>query len=310
MKGLQIILENPMGFTACRLHYSADPSKDPENPDPALAERAREWITAQRRSYPDPNDFEREMEINFHVGKGRRVFPQFNETIHGRSLEYNRRRVIYRAWDFGWHAPVCLFSQVGTKDRLLLLREKVGGQLTTRDFAQQVIQLTSEWYPNHAAGFEDYCDPAGQYVKSIESERSEKRDSEVLESLGIFPKCEFGWSRKDGRALIHELLQLRLDTTPGVYIDPAGCPLLVRALLGQYVFKETKDGRVHDEPDDETHPWADVIAALRYLVTGVRRMVMGHRAPSGWPTKTAELTYHGYGVPVRPGRKVNHVREG
>ena len=295
MKGLQVVPENPMGFTSVRLHFSADPLKDPDNLDPILAERAREWLHKQRISYPDPNDFEREMEINFHVGKGRRVFPQFSETVHGRMLEPNRRKILYRGWDFGWHAPVALFAQIGLKDRLHLLRESVGNQLTTRDFAQKIVQMTADQYPNHAPGYEDYCDPAGQYVKSIESEKNEKRDTEVLESLGIFAKCEPGWSRKDGRTIIHDLLSLRLDNTPGLYIDPVGCPLLTRALLGQYVFKETKDGRVADDPDDETHPWADLIAALRYLVTGLRRALMPHRFKYGAQT-TDPVAYTGYGT--------------
>ena len=69
-----------------------------------------------RKSYPDPNDWEREMEINFFVGKGTRVFPQFTETIHAQPrIEYEPFKIIFRACDFGWHCPVCLVILVDNK---------------------------------------------------------------------------------------------------------------------------------------------------------------------------------------------------
>jgi len=56
-------------------------------------------------------------------------------------------------------------------------------------------------------------------------------------------------------------------------VDPEGCPLTTQAFLGRYVFPTTKDGRQKEEPDDQTHPWADVMAAVRYLVIGLHRQL-------------------------------------
>lgn len=296
-----LVTENPMGITAVRLHYRADPDKNPDSPDPEQAARAQTWLTSQRISYPDPNDFEREFEINWNAGHGARVFPQFSETYHVRRLVINHHRVVFRGWDFGWHAPCCLFAQIDSKGRLCLVRELVGARQTTSDFAQAVIRRSSEWFPNHAAGFEDFCDPAGQSVKSIESERSERRDTDVLAGLGILARSEYGWSRKDGRTLVHQTLALRADGTPTFYVDGTTCPTLTQAFLGRYVYPETKDGGVKDEPDDDTHPWADVMAALRYLLTGVSRkldLVRWNRRPIH-DLPVAPLTYHGYGSPLR-----------
>lgn len=292
---------NPMGFRAIRLHYTADPQKDPLHSDPEVAERAGEWLDAQRKIYPDPNDWDQEMEVSFWVSKGRRVYPQFRHEIHCRSITLSDRRLMYRAWDFGWHTPVCLVGQSDGKDRLLIGREIVGREQTTFDFAKDVVRRCAEWYPYSAAGYEDFCDPAGQQVKSIENERNERRDIDILVGLGIHPRYEWGWSRKDGRTLVHRLLSLRTDHTPGLYVDAERCPLTAQAFLGRYVYPQTRDGKTAEDPDDKTHPWADVMAAVRYLVTGLHKKIgLQHFRIGSAPPPPTPPTHVGYGTPRRP----------
>jgi len=303
MKGYQSS-ENPMLFRAIRLHYSCLPERNPFHPDPLLAAQGSEWLRLQRLQWPDPTAFEREFEISFFSGQGARVFPQFTVVNHTKILPLNPRRIVYRAWDFGWHAPVCLFAQIDEKDRLSLLHEIVGSKQTTHDFASKVVQRSNEWFPNHPGGFEDYCDPAGQQVRALENERNEKRDIEVLGGLGIHPKYQWGWSRKDGRSLIHQLLTIRSDGTPSLYVDDRACQLLSQAFLGRYIYPEKTDGSHDDEPDDKTHPWADLMAALRYMVIGlhpklgVARFTFAPRSSFVNMTESGTRT-HGYGTPKR-----------
>lgn len=298
------VTDNPMGFTSVWLHYSCDPDKNPDNPDPKAADKARAWLATQRRQWPDPNDFEREFEINFMVGKGKRVFPQFSQITHCAPYEYNKYRTLYRAWDFGWHCPVCLVAQVGPGGRLHIFREIVGGGEDTHKFAGRVVELCATWFPDHAgaAGFEDFCDPAGQQVKSMENERNERRDVEVLQGLGIHAKYEFGWSRKDQRTLVHRLLALRSDGTPGLLVDDRRgyADTIASAMLGRYVYPEKRDGTVAEEPDDDTHPWADVMAGVRYLVVGLQRKLgLARFAFAQAVPQDAPSGFHGYGTPKR-----------
>jgi hypothetical protein len=293
--------DNALGFTAVRIHYSADPEKNPGSPDAAQRERAAAWLEAQRAAYPDPNDFAREMEINWSAGYGARVFPQFTDTHHAVGQTLRPHKLLYRFWDFGWHTPVCLLAQIDGQGRLCFLKEVVGAKQTTHDFAADVLQRCATWFPRHAAGFEDFCDPAGQQVKSMASERNEQRDVEVLAGLGIHASSEWGWSRKDARTLIHRLLALRTDGTPSLVADPAGCPLTTQAFLGRYVYPVSKDGRWKDEPDDTTHPWADVMAAVRYGVIGLHRKLglMRYALDTAAAPPPARPPYQGYGTPVR-----------
>lgn len=291
------VFENAMGIHAVRLHYAADDEKRVDHLDPRVAEGAQKWLDVQRLQYPDPNDFQREMEINWHVGKGSRVFPQFTEMYHVRPLTAHKRKVIYRGWDFGYHAPACLLAQIDLEGRLALLKEVVGAKQITSAFADRVIERGAEWFGAHVPGFEDFCDPAGQQVRAIESEKSERRDIDVLAGKGIHPKYEWGWSRKDGRTLIHQLLGFRTDGTPSLLLDLGGCPILGQAFLGRYVYPETLTGKTREDPNDDEHPYGDVMAALRYLVTGLhRRLALTRFKASPLAQAQARPDYVGYGT--------------
>jgi hypothetical protein len=294
MKGLDVH-ENALGFTAVRLHYSADPDKSPDT------EPGAKWYDSMRRAWPDPNKFAQEFEINWWVAAGQRVYPEFLEATHCKPLELRRRKVIYRSWDFGYLTPACLVAQIDDRDRLQVMYEIIGKEETTRQFAQKVIARCVQWFPNHTPGFEDFCDPAGQKRGSVSgssNEKSEIRDVEILQTLGIHPKWEYGWSRKDGRSLVHQLLQARLDFTPGLYVDSSKCPTLVQGFLGKYVFPPRKGGTAHDEPDEACHPWADAHACLRYLCTGLYS-ALGLRRSSRVAMPEKEPDYQGYGTPLR-----------
>ncbi len=285
------VRRNEMGLTAVRLHYSADPAKRPGT------EAGDAWLDRTRTLFPDPNAWEAEFEVNWFIAAGARVYPEFWESLHCQPLDMRRQKVIYRAWDFGWHAPACLIAQIDAKDRLCVMREVVGRQQTTRAFAQSVIDRCAEWYPRYTLDFIDFCDPAGQQAQPA-AERAEMRDVEVLQSLQIYPTWENGWSRKDGRSLVHQLLRPRTDGTPSFYMDAVGCPVLLQGFLGKYVYPESRDGRAKDEPDEGNHPWADVHACLRYLATGLYSALGLRRFRYQQVVATKVSTTHGYGIPV------------
>lgn len=305
---------NALGIRAIRVHYSASIEKDVLNADPEIARKAGLWYEMARRIYPDPNQWAQEMEINWWMAAGTRVYPEFSETLHAPELEYfNTRKVIYRAWDFGWHAPACLIAQIDEKDRLIVMKEIVGRQQTTREFAEEVIWKCAKWFHGQdsqlmrTAGYEDFCDPAGQKQSANASERSEVRDVEVLNKLKIHPSWEYGWSRKDGRSLVHQLLALREDNTPSIYVNASGCPILLQGFLGKYVYPTRKGGTAHDEPDENAHPHADIHAALRYLATGLYS-ALGLRRGKQPPPLQPPPPYHGYGTPARLARGTQAAR--
>lgn len=291
MKGFSVV-ENQMGWTAVRVHYSCDEAKNPDSPS------GQKWLDDIRRTFTDENQFQQEMELSFWVATGQRVYPEFQESTHCQPLTHRPRKVIYRAWDFGWHTPACVIAQVDGQDRLCVLHEVIGHEQTTRQFAHLVIDRCAQWYPNHTAGFQDFCDPAGQQRRST-AEGNEIRDVEVLNTFGIHPKWAWGWTRKDGRSLIHQLLTQRADGTPGFYVDGSQCPVLLQGFLGKHVYPGRRDGQATDEPDEANHPWADAQACLRYLATGLYS-TLGLRRESRHPVMSTPVDFHGYGTKKRP----------
>ncbi len=239
------------------------------------------------------------MELNWWVSAGARVYPQFTQSDHCEDNKYKSRKKIYRAWDFGWITPACLIAQIDSQDRLRIMYEVVGKQQITKDFAADVIQFCTEKFGTHYGGYQDFCDPAGQHASSTASEKSEVRDVEILQGLGIFPTWDYGWSRKDGRSLIHQLLSLRIDGTPSMYIGASGCPVLLQGFLGKYVYPAKKGGTAHNEPDEANHPWADVMACLRYLCTGLYTALGLKRPGYIAPEPSKPQSWAGYGTPKR-----------
>ena len=81
--------------------------------------------------------------------------------------------------------------------------------------------------------------------------------------------------------------------------------LLTIGLLSQMFVNEPKvisiisDIKEADEPDENNHPWADAMAALRYLCTGLYS-ALGLRRFAYQPViPTKRSNTHGYGTPTR-----------
>ena len=91
-----------------RLHYSADPNKDPDT------ERGQKWLQAQLRGYPGGMagaQWQQEMEINFKIRSGKKVFPDWDGkyyprvTFHPDEVTIEDHWPIYCGFDFGVSNP-------------------------------------------------------------------------------------------------------------------------------------------------------------------------------------------------------------
>lgn len=222
------------------LHWSAHPHKDA-----AWYERQSRRMSADEQA--------RELDINYHLSVKNRVYNEFTQR-HQQRLQVAPNRTVYRVWDFGYHAPACLWAQIDEEGRLLILRELVGEQEVLADFTQRVLATTQA----HFAGcpVRDSCDPAGQQVSALLGHNSVA----VLNRFGIFPTYE-ATPITEGIEKVRHLLIEEREGLPALLVDPEACPWTIEAFDGGYRYKAGAPEVIHEE-----HPYEDVMDCLRYLV--------------------------------------------
>ena len=97
------------GIHVVRLHYAADPEKDPSTPD------GQDWLRSQLQGYPGGTDnanWRKEMEIIYSAGGGENVFPRFSEWRTSSNIFIAPEpdvldAKLYGSYDHGWTNPSC-----------------------------------------------------------------------------------------------------------------------------------------------------------------------------------------------------------
>lgn len=93
------------GFTVLRIHYSADPAKDPDNFE------GMEWYENELRGYPGGKTsaaWRQEMEIDWDAAGGELVFPQLEnhrDKIICKPFEVPESWGLYASYDYGHRNP-------------------------------------------------------------------------------------------------------------------------------------------------------------------------------------------------------------
>lgn len=258
---------NGANWRCMRIHYSSDPEKN-----------NKEWIEKEKNKVSDFM-WEQEYEINRTVSSGKRVFPEFNKDTHTCDLDFNRIRILYRGWDYGFHHPGVVFFQFDDQGRCLVLDEILGKEETAHEFIGRVAQYTFDNYKG--AKCLDYGDPAGEQT----TDKGPKTTVQIARDFGIRIKSKKR-SIAYGIELISELLKLRTDKQPALLIDHK-CELLNSAFLGGYAWKKDRFGNYLEEPNKDGY-YDHLMDAFRYGITGTvnrktlepKRFMVGNKQSS------------------------------
>jgi hypothetical protein len=118
-----------------------------------------------------PLEMAQEVDISYEGAAGKRFVTNYQPSeCHLRPLEPIEYHEVIRLWDFGYHHPLCLFTQIQNDVRWFWLKVIVGKDVIASDFAKYVQERSEEWFPT-CPEFVDIGDPAGNQV-SDKSERS------------------------------------------------------------------------------------------------------------------------------------------
>lgn len=108
MKGIQK-WRTPDGVTVLRIHYTADPAKDPDTVE------GLGWLMKALQGYKggmDGVDWRREMEIDWQIRGARQVFPHFDRDIAPHVVvepfSIPKHWPVYFGFDYGYRAPFAI----------------------------------------------------------------------------------------------------------------------------------------------------------------------------------------------------------
>jgi hypothetical protein len=266
MQGVNVWKNPTNRFFIFELHYSADPAK-----------RTEAWKAEAKAGLPI-RDWMREYELHWDSYDGLPVFPDFSRQVHvKKDLKPQFGLPLLRGWDFGL-TPSCVVAQLQGR-QLVVLREFTSMNMGADRFADLVLPQMEVFFPQWRGKGDwiDFIDPAGQN----RDQSNEGSCALTLDSKGL--TCIPGAvAFEERRKAIERLLTTADKDGPGMVLDAATCPVLIRGFEGGYRYPDSVLGREPQQlrplKDEHSHPQD----ALQYIATGIqskRRKAAGSALP-------------------------------
>jgi hypothetical protein len=166
---------------------------------------------------------------------GKPFYLGFYEHSHTGEFEWIHSKPLLLGWDFGFHFPACIITQIDQQDKWIWLREIIGRDVTIDKFADRVLSILNSHYPN--AEIIHYGDPAVIQV----NDKSELTSWQILQSKGI--QLYYRQSTyRDRKEIIEGKLSKLINGKPSLMLDTRYCRTAVEGFLGGYHYPEHKQG--------------------------------------------------------------------
>ena len=168
--------------------------------------------------------------------EGKPYYSGYKELLHVQELDWIEGKDLICGWDFGYHHPACLVTQIDLQDRWCWLREIIGTDITIDKFAEKVKQMINYYYPK--ANCVHYGDPACIQ----KNDKSEYTSWQILASKGINLHYKVSEYR-----LRKEIIEKKLSTLiagkPALLVDNRYCKTANDGFLGGYHYPKLKEGQ-------------------------------------------------------------------
>ena len=225
-----------------RLPSSADPRRD------------EAWYSRNVEEAADPESARREHALSpedaFRSPEGV-YFKRFSCERHIKEIAIVANWETYRAIDFGYRHPACLWAQRSPAGQLFIVDELLPENLTTPEFVAQ-IKTREEGFHLAVPVTASYCDPAGKATNTQTAES----EFAIFAREGLCP-CGQTSSVRDGCVRIMDALA---DEAQPLIVAER-CAALIAALA------QVKPQRTHTEIYDIDHElFSHPLDGLRYLL--------------------------------------------
>jgi hypothetical protein len=223
-------------------------------PSSADPRRDCEWYRLNVEEAADPDSARREHARSpldaFRSPEGA-YFKRFSFERHVKDIKIVDNWQTFRAIDFGYRHPACLWAQRSPDGQLFIVDELLLDNTPTPEFAAQ-IKAREETYGLVEEPLASYCDPAGKATNTQTAEP----EFGVFKRAGLLPKGKSSGVR-DGCVLIMNLLA---DEAQPLVVAKR-CQGLIRAL------SQVKPASGSPERYDTDHEiFSHPLDALRYLL--------------------------------------------
>jgi len=215
---------------------------------------------------------------------GRPFYEGFKEELHTGDFDWNTQIELLGGFDYGYHHPAHLITQIGTDGRWYILKEILGNDEILDFFADRCLGLVNVKYPN--ALWRYYGDPAGKQV----NDKSEKTSEDILKGKKINVQSRPS-SYRERKEIIEKLLNTMINGKPALMVDKS-CRIIIDGFLGGYHYPVAKEGETTPEVPVKDGYYEHLMNALEYIAvnifTAVKRNEPAPQPPifkgtrSGW----------------------------
>jgi hypothetical protein len=199
---------------------------------------------------------------------GVKVFPEFDHARHVAPLKYDPKLPLIRAWDFGYHHPAVVFSNLlhcamGKNHYQSLSECGESFGINIWDFYKVVKEHTYALYSDHSLIL-DGGDRAG-YRRS-DSNKDRRGPIPILQQdfKEDALRFRFRWlDLENSLEYMRSLLKEKCACGREIIQVSPDCPILIGALEGGYKYPKTREGNIGAKPTEDRY-FADVACGWRY----------------------------------------------
>ena len=202
------------------LHWKVHPHKD------------EAWYRGQQKGRTD-KEIAQELDINYTISAGSPFYVGFSRSIHLRKLQAIRDTLIL-GWDYGFHHPSCVISQIDSMGRWVILDCLFGSQEQIWEFGEKVKTHLNINYPGLKT--ESYGDPAGNQI----NDKSSKTSVQFLAEIGFNVVSTASNTYRTNPNARKAIIELKLKTLIGDM--PA---LIVNDIPSTQIIVEGFEGGLH-----------------------------------------------------------------
>ena len=222
---------NGNNITCFRIHYTADPGKDP------ITEEGAAWYKENHPRYTQ-SQWEREFEIRYDTFSGRPVISNWATPTFVKKVEYDSNYPICLSFDFGTKlcgTPIAQYKKIPDYNayRLSILSELILEESNTPEMARKIVEMIKTRWPRSWGNnnIKAFCDPAGHQQSETIADKSQNTSIKILNAVGIYPN-----SKKFGVPESTEILETAFslvlpDGKPAIEIDPS-CEYMIGVCSG------------------------------------------------------------------------------